>query len=270
MAGRRHGIFLLTLHSSLLSHGFYGCYIKEFNSLLSGRQPGCWGGVLSNLVHASSCSSAAPPPVVFLIFRLCELFWRSYFVVCLVHCPGIVNYCSLIQVLRKEVLMYHHSNCVNKQVTRKNNYKKGQLPCCLQAGFVLNVSNQRVAYPVPACTDCCNIVALVTSGIICRLLEFENIPSCISFLTAQDMTFLVGVVPNNAINPAIFKPAVLMNINKILSLRILDFVYVHVLLRGEKNLKNLSIQYLNVLYSDYMIKILSEYLSAFLTCTMQP
>lgn len=48
------------------------------------------------------------------------------------------------------------------------------------------------------------------------------------------MTFLVGVVPDNAINPAIFKTAVLMNINKILSLRILDFVYVHVLLRGEK------------------------------------
>lgn len=83
------------------------------------------------------------------------------------------------------------------------------------------------------------------------------------------MTFLVGVVPDNAINPAIFKTAVLMNINKILSLRILDFVYVRVLLRGEK-IKNLSIQYLNVLYGDYMIKILSEYLSAFLTCTMQP
>jgi len=50
------------------------------------------------------------------------------------------------------------------------------------------------------------------------------------------MNFLVGVVFDNAINPAIFKTAVWMNINKILSLRILDFIYVNVLLRGEKKI----------------------------------
>jgi len=50
------------------------------------------------------------------------------------------------------------------------------------------------------------------------------------------MNFLVRVVPYNAIDPAIFKPDVLMNIYKILSLRVLNFVNVHVLLGGEKNI----------------------------------
>lgn len=69
------------------------------------------------------------------------------------------------------------------------------------------------------------------------------------------MNFLVRVVPYNAIDPAIFKPDVLMNIYKILSLRVLNFVNVHVLLGGEKNIWAYSI-WMNVSYSDYMIKML--------------
>lgn len=48
------------------------------------------------------------------------------------------------------------------------------------------------------------------------------------------MTLLVHVVHDNAINSSIFKTAVLMKINKILPLRVLDFVYVQALLEEKK------------------------------------